>query len=301
MTTFADLMVRVRQQLMGYAKDQSAIAELAVSMAGGDVTFTVSPDTVTSISSGLVEIDEELLLVKSFDRTSGQVTLLGGLNGRGAEGTTPAAHAVQALVTADPRFPKMRIKEAINDTIRALSPGLVAFGSTDIVNSSVVYEYGMPAEATDAWVVSDQTVGPTQVWMQGTRWKFITKAPTSAFPTGKSIQLFDAITPGRTMHVVYTKDPSPLVNLADEWVATTGLPERCADLPIWGACARLLPSYEAARLQQSSIESTERAPLVPPRAAAQAAQYFQMMFDKRLAEERAAMFEQVPQTQYYGS
>lgn len=299
MTTFSGLVTQVRQQLMGYARDQQAVAELAVGMTDTDTTFTVSQDTVTSISRGLVEVDDELILVKSFDRTSGQVSVFGGLNGRGAEGTTPAAHSFQALVTSGVTFPRVRVMEAINATIRTLSPGLVAFGETDIVNLSVVYEYGMPADATDVWSVSDQTVGPSQVWEQGRTWKFITKAPTSAFPTGKSVQLLDAVTPGRTMHVVYTKDPQPLVNAADDWLTVTGLPERAADLAVWGACARLLPAYEAARLQQSSIEATERAPLVPVRSAASAAQYYQLMFDKRLAEERARMFEDVPQTQYF--
>jgi hypothetical protein len=300
-TTFDGLLARIRQQAMGYAKDQSAVGELAASMAAGDTSFTADVGTVTALSRGLVEIDDELILVKSYDRTSGVVQVMGAANGRGAEGTVAASHGIHSLVTADPRFPRARMKEAVNDVLQALYPTLVVFDTVEITNISVVYEYGMPADALDVWAVSNQTVGPTQVWTQGRNYKFVPTADTAAFPTGKSIQLFDSVTPGRTMFVKYAKAPSPLANGSDDFATVTGLPERCVDLVVWGACARLLPAYEAARLQQTSVESTERAALVPPGSALKGAQYYLAMYQQRLAEERARLFEENPITQSYGS
>lgn len=301
MTTFDGLLARIRQQAMGYAKDQSAVAELAVAMAPGDTTFTADSSTVSNISRGLAEIDEELILVKSYDRASGVVQVMGATNGRGAEGTVAASHAQHALITADPRFPRVRMREAVNDVLQALYPQLVVFSTTTISNISVVYEYGMPADALDVWAVADQTIGPSQVWMQAMNYRFNPTANPTAFPTGRSIQLFDPVTPGRAMFVKYTKAPTPLVNGSDDFAATTGLPERCVDLVVWGACARLLPAYEAARLQQTSVESTERAPLVPPSSATKTAQYYLAMYQQRLDEERNRMFQEHPQTTSYGA
>lgn len=301
MTTFDGLLARIRQQAMGYAKDQSAVAELAVAMAPGDVTFTADSSTVSNISRGLAEIDEELILVKSYDRASGVVQVMGATNGRGAEGTVAVSHAQHALITADPRFPRVRMREAVNDVLQALYPQLVVFSTTTISNISVVYEYGMPADALDVWAVSDQTIGPTKVWMQAMNYRFNPTASTIDFPTGKSIQLMDPVTPGRAMLIKYTKAPTPLVNGSDDFAATTGLPERCVDLVVWGACARLLPAYEAARLQQTSVESTERAPLVPPGSALKGAQYYLAMYQQRLDEERNRMFLDNPQTTSYGA
>lgn len=299
--TFAALVTRVRQQILGYAKDQPALAELAQDMAADDTTFTVDKDTVGNLSQGLAEIEDELVLIKTFDSASGLVTVLGGANGRGAEGTTAAAHAAQALITSAPRFPRQRIKEAINDTILGVYPDLVVFDTVDIVNTSVVYEYAMPADAMDVWSVADATIGPSQVWTQGTRWRFNPDASTDSFSTGKSVQLFDAVTPGRTMRVTYTKTPAALTADSDGLQAVSGLPDRCADLVTYGACARLLPAYEAARLQQQTIEATERAPLVPPKSAVQAASYYQQMYMQRLLEERTRMFADHPQPTYYAS
>jgi hypothetical protein len=301
MTTFDGLLARIRQQVSGYTKDQAAYAELAADMASGDVTFTVTSDTEQSISRGLVEIDDELLLVKRYDASSGVVSVLAGLNGRGAEGTIPAAHAANSLITTSPKYPRARMREAVNDVLSSLYPQLVVFDTTVISNISVVYEYGMPADALDVWAVSDSLVGPTKVWMQGLNFRFNPTADTSAFPTGKSIQLFDPVTPGQPMLIKYTKAPQALVNGSDDFAAVTGLPERCVDLVVWGAAARLLPAYDAARLQQSSIESTERAPLVPPSSATKTAQYYMAMYQQRLEEERMRMFEENPQTTSYGS
>lgn len=301
MTTFDGVLTRIRQQTLGYAKDQPAVGELASDMLADDTSFTADADTVTALSRGLVEIDDELILVKGYDRGSGVVQVMGGPNGRGAEGTTPAAHSAQALITADPRFPRARVREAVNDVIQSLYPQLVVFETTEISNVSVVYEYGMPADALDVWAVSNQLIGPTQVWTQGSNYRFNPTADTTAFPTGKSIQLFDAVTPGRAMLIKYTKAPSPLVSGSDDFTTVTGLPERCVDLVVWGACAQLLPAYEAGRLQQSTVESTERAALVPPGSALKGAQYYMAMFQQRLEQERARMFEENPQPTYYGS
>lgn len=301
MTTFADLVNRVRQQILGYAKDQLAVTELAQDMTPTDTSFTVDTATIDNLSRGLVEIEDELVLVKSYDASSGVVQIMGSLNGRGAEGTQAAAHGVTTLVTSDPRFPRARVKEAINDAILGVYPDLVVFGYTNISNLAVVYEYGMPADALDVWAVSDQLVGPTQVWMQGTRFRFNPSADPTSFPTGKSIQLFDPVTPGRAMRVKYTKTPVALSADADDFEAVSGLPNRCADLIVWSACARLLPAYESARLQQQAIEATERAPLVPPRSAAQTAAYYYQLYQQRLQEERNRMFLEHPQPTYYVS
>ena len=301
MTTFASLVSQVRQQLLGYSLDQESISELTADMSPSDTTFTVDVATVTALSRGLVEIDDELMLVKSFDRNSGTVSILGATNGRGVDGSTAASHSAHALVTASPAYPRVRVKEAINATIRDLYPDLVCFASTDITNVSVVYEYQMPAEAREVWGVKLQTVGPTQVWMQGRQWRFDSQADPTAFPSGKSIQIFDSVTPGRAMRVIYTTEPNPLVNDSDDFAAVSGYPDRVSDVVMWGACARLMPAYDAARLQQQAVESTERATLVPATAALKTASYYQQQFLSRLERERRRQFEENPTTQTYGA
>lgn len=301
MTTLNDLIIQIRQQILGYSKNQAAVSELSASMSDTDTTFTVDGATVTNISRGLVEIDDELILVKNFDRNSGVITVMGNVNGRGYEGTVAAAHSQYAIVTSDPPFPRVRIKEAINNTINAMYPDLVVFGATEIPKLAPVFEYELPAEAKDVWYVTGQLVGPSKVWQPLPNWRYNPNANTSVFPSGKSIEIFDFVTPGRAQRVIYVKEPGTLVNGNDDFTTTTGYPDRVADIVKWGACARLLPAYEAARLQQRVVESTERAPLVPPKAAAQAAAYFQQLYYQRLQEERRRQWEEVANYQRFQS
>lgn len=299
MTTFNDLVYRVRQSLLGFTLDQASVSELTVAMGASDTTFTVDGGTVTNLSRGLVEIDDELILVRSYDRTSGVVTVMGSTNGRGAEGTTAAAHAQYALVTASPAFPRARVKEAINQAIQGLYPALSVFASTEITNISVVYQYEMPAAAKDVRAVALQTVGPSKVWQQGKNWRFDPRSNTTDFPSGKSLQVFDPVTPGRAMRVLYETEPGTLSANADDFTTVTGYPDRVADLVVWGACARLAPALDAGRLQQQAVESTERAALVPATSALKTASYFQQQYYQRLEEEKARQFEEDPAVQFY--
>lgn len=291
--TFDNIVQRVRQQLLGYTRDQASISYLVQPMTSTATSFMVDPGTVSNLSNGLTEIGDEMVLVKNYDRTTGTVNIMAGLNGRGVEGTVAASHATDDIVTADPRFPRVRIKEAINDTIAAMYPDLFIFGQYEFPYLAARFEYPIPADVDNVYKVVANTVGPSGIWKPMTKWRFNTFASTTPgqvkptpTPTGKSLQIFDQVTPGRNIRVSYTKAPSTLVNGSDDFASVTGYPERYLDMVTYGACWRMLPSYEAGRLQQQSIEATERAPLVPVGAATSASQYFLGLYTKRMNEER---------------
>lgn len=293
MTTLDQLVRRVRQNLLGFAMSQESVSSLSVAMDSDDTTFQADGETIVNLSRGLVEIDDELILVKKWDQTSGTVTVMGAANGRGYEGTTAASHSQDALIISNPAFPKARIKEAIADTIANLYPQLVVFSSTEITKLAPVIEYELPSDVDGVWYVVGQTVGPTKVAQPLPNWRYNPKARTANFASGKSLQVFDAVTPGQAIKVVYSKAPTALASGSSEFT-TTGYPERMTDLVIYGACKRLLPSLEAARLQMQSVETTERAALVPPQSAAKAASLYASLFGERLEEERSRQWDEVP-------
>lgn len=295
--TFDQIVSRVKQQLLGYTRDQASISYLTNDVGATDVQFTVDPETVTNISKGLIEIDDELILVKKYDRSTGTVTVMGGLSGRGAEGTTAAAHTTNTIITDDPMYPTARVKEAINDTIQGTFPDLWVFGDYEFPKIAARYEYPLPVDVEDVYKVTVNTIGPSAVWFPLSSWRFNPSAslttgqvfPTPP-PTGKSLQIMrDFIVPGRNIRVEYIKKPNVLVNDSDDFTTTTGYPDRYIDLITYGACWRLLPAYESARLQQQAIEATERAPLVPTGAGSNASKYYMALYQQRLAEERTRL------------
>lgn len=293
MTTLEDLRQRVTSQILGFARDQQQVSELSAPMTAADTTFTLDQNTAQVISRGLVEIDDELILVRSLDFSTNTATVLGGVNGRGRGGTTAASHATAALVTMSPQVPRIRVTESINQTLLAMYPQIPVFAITEISKLAPVYEYGMPADATGVWYIVADTVGPTQVHYPHPRWRYNPKAATDDFPTGKSIQLLDYVTPGRKIRIVYLKAPT-LLSAGTDDLTSTGYEDRMAEAVVWGACARLIPTYEAGRLQQLAVEGTERANLVPATAAVKTAAYYEQLFQQAVLRERERILEEVP-------
>lgn len=291
--TFAQLQSRVRQQILGFTKDQEQYSFLSGSMTSSDTTFTVDSETTDQLSAGLVEIEDELILVKKFDRNTGLVTVMAGVNGRGREGTTPASHSSNAIVINDPLFPKATLKQACLDSIQGIYPDIPVFTTTSFNKVAPVFEYGLPSDCEEVWQVNADTVGPSKVNFAVQRWRFNVQANVSKFPTGKSLQVLDSITPGRSIKVVYTKPPTSPVNDSDDLASVTGYSsgdiDRFSDMLTYGAVARLLPAYESARLQQGAIESMERSSLVQTGAATNAAKYYWQLYKERIAEERTRM------------
>jgi hypothetical protein len=286
--TLADMKGRIKQLLQGYTRNQEQITWLAADMLASDTTFSVDPSTSKLMSRGLVEINNELILVNNFNSQTGLVTVSAGVNGRGRENTTAAAHSTNDIVTMDPDYPRERIQEAINDTIQATYPDLYVMSTFDFPKVAARYEYQMPADSEMILRVTCDTIGPSRVKFPAQMVRYNPQAqndPTAGLTTGKTIEIMDGIVPGRTIHVVYIKKPNTLTNDSDDYETTVGYPERTVDMIQYGAVARLLSGVESARLQQKSVEATERAPLVPTGAASNASQYFWNMYQKRMNEE----------------
>ncbi len=299
--TLADMKNRIRQTLQGYTRNQEQITWLASGMTASDTTFTVDSGTANAMTRGLVQIGNELIQVTSYNVTTGLVTVAAGVNGRGVEGTTAATHAINDIVTMDPDYPNQRITEAINDTIQSTYPDLFVMSSTEFPKNAVVFEYEMPTEAEDVLRVTFDTISPSRVWPPSQSWRFNPQASTSSggVTTGKSLQIMDKITPGKAIRVVYTKKPGVFTADSEDYETQVGYPERTIDMIQFGAIARLLSGVESARLQQKSVEATERAPLVPTGAASNASQYYWNMYQKRLNEEVDRLHQLFPSYQTF--
>lgn len=299
MSTFDQLTEQVRQEILGYTANQESISALAEAMTESATEFSVDADTVDNLSSGIVEVGDELILVKAYDRTSGAAMVLGGANGRGYQGTTAAAHSAGDLVTASPAFPRHRIKQAVNKAVTGLYPALVAFGSHEFDRVSTQLEYELPEDATDVWSVHAEITGPSKVWQPLINYRFNPDANTGDFPSGKSLQQLDPVTPGETVRVVYSKEPQPMAAGSDDFETVTGYPERIEDLVVYGAIMRLLPALAASRLQMQAVESSERAHIVGGNDAAKAVQLYSALYETRLEDERSRQFTDRPVASYF--
>jgi hypothetical protein len=113
MPTLNELVDEVKANLQGYALRQDRITYVA-NPAGLTTTSTeITVGSSSNLAKGIIEIDDELIWIDSFDKSNNQLNVIPGF-GRGYQGTTASPHSLYAPVTLSPTFPRNSIKKAIN-------------------------------------------------------------------------------------------------------------------------------------------------------------------------------------------
>jgi hypothetical protein len=288
-TTLTDLINEVQINLAGYTYQQDRATHL--SSAVTTTTSSSTSPTILSLGStenlgkGVVEIDEELLWIDSFDRVANTATV--SPYGRGYLGTTAATHALDTKVTISPTFPRYVVKKAINDTINAAGSTIYAAKVTTFTFNAAQTTYDFDGlNIQNILTIMWQSVGPSQEWLPVRRWSWDSKADATAFgATSQTVTIGDYITPGRTVKVVYSTDPVPFTTNAQDFSTQTGLPESCKDVIVLGASYRLLTYLDPARAGQVSPQADETDSKRPYGASQTATKQLYALYTQRLNEE----------------
>jgi hypothetical protein len=252
-----------------------------------------------SVGKGVIEIDEELMWVDSFDRVANTATV--APFGRGYLGTTGATHTLDTKVTISPTFPRFNIKRAINDTIRALGANIFAVKTTTFTFNSAVSTYAFNnLNIKNILSVTWQDIGPSKEWVPLRRWDFDSLASTTAFGAGaQTITLGEAPVSGRTVKVVYATDPNPFTTNSEDYATVTGLPESTRDVVVLGAAYRLLSFLDPARASQVSPQADETDSKRPYGASQTATKQLYALYIQRLDEETKSQQQNYPIKVHY--
>lgn len=281
MTTFDDMVQETLMNLEGFALRQDRSTYLTAGINSTDLTVALASGE--NIGKGIIEIDDELIHLDSVDRTD-RAALISPF-GRGYRGTTAASHDINTKVTFAPSFPKISVRRALNDTIRAVYPSVYGVGKTTFSANSVQTTYSLPSEAETVLSVSWDVIGPSGEWLPIRHWRDDHTANTTEYPTGKTIGIYDSITPGRTVQVTFTKEPSLLVNGSDDFAAVTGLPNSVKDVIIYGASYRMVSFIDPGRLNFVAPEADQNDTTRPFGSGTSTARYLFALYQQRLQEE----------------
>ena len=288
-TTLTDLINEVTINLAGYTYQQDRATHLGAAVTT-TTSSSASPTILTlgsteNLGKGVIEIDEELLWIDSFDRVANTATV--SPYGRGYLGTTAATHALDAKVTISPTFPRYVVKKAINDTINAAGSTIYAAKVTTFTFNAAQTTYDFDGlNIQNILTIMWQSVGPSQEWLPVRRWSWDSKADATAFgATAQTVTIGDYITPGRTVKVVYSTDPTPFTTNAQDFSTQTGLPESCKDVIVLGASYRLLTYLDPARAGQVSPQADETDAKRPYGASQTATKQLYALYTQRLNEE----------------
>ena len=298
MPTFAQMVDEVRSNLAGYTLRQDRITNLTNPGGINTSELAIKIGNSENLAKGIVEIDDELIWINSFDRQNLTLNAIQGF-GRGYGGTTPAPHAQNSMVTLTPTFPRVNVKKAINDTINSLYPKLFAVSSITFTFNAAQIAYALPDDARDVLYVSWQTPGPSREWLPVNRWRIDRMANISAFNTTKTVNIYEKIMPGRTVQVYYSTIPNDLTNNSDDFATVTGLPETSRDVITLGAAYRLLSYLDTGRINLSSAEADINDNKLPSTAGASASKYVFALYQQRLLEESTKLQDRFPIRVHY--
>ena len=311
-TTLTNMIDEVSMNLSGYTLTQdrstylkSAVTAVASSSASPTVLSLGSTDNV---GKGIVQINEELLWIDTYDRVGNTATV--APYGRAYLGTTLAAHAVDAKVTISPTFPRFSIKRAINDTINAIGSSIFAASTTTITSNAAVAAFRLPTTVTldttadslkirNILAVAYQSIGASKEWIPIRTWRFDSNANTTAFTSGQTISIYDVVPSGRTIQIVYAKDPEVFTTNAQDFSTQTGLPDSCKDVVILGATYRLLTNLDPARAAMVSPQADEVDSKRPYGSSQSLTKNIYALYSQRLAEEIKSQQNQYPIRVHY--
>ena len=303
MTTLGQMIDEVLINLSGYTyqQDRSTYLRTAVSTLTSPSTAPtiLSLGDTSNVGKGVLEVDEELMWIDSFDRVANTATV--SPYGRGYLGTVAATHAADAKVTISPIFPRYVIKKAINDTIRAMGASLLSIKQTTFPFNAAVNTYEFEnLQIENILTMSWQDTGPSKEWIRIKRWDFDPLADVATWGSGsQTVTIYDWITPGRTVKVMYATPPTAMENNSDVFTTTTGYPESARDIAILGASYRLLAYLDPARAGQISPQADETDGKRPYGASASATKQLFALYSQRLNEEVSAMQGQYPPRIHY--
>jgi hypothetical protein len=306
MTTLLDMIDEVSINLSGYTLQQDRATHITTNVAATASTIaapiTLSLASTDSVGKGIIEIDEELFWVDNYDRVGNTATI--APYGRAYLGTTLAAHTAGTKVTIAPTFPRFVIKRAINDTISAIGSSIFAANKTTITSNLSTSAFRLPATGNSLNIrsvlaVAYEAIGPSKEWIPVRNWRFDGNANSTAFTSEQTISIYDMITSGRTIQVVYSTDPVPFTDNTQTFTTQTGLPQSCKDLVVLGATYRLLSNLDPARASMVSPQADETDSKRPYGSSQSITKQVYALFNQRLNEEIKNQQEKYPIRVHY--
>jgi len=296
-TTYAQLVNEVLLSLSGYTLRQDRTTHLTQDLTSSGLSLNLA--STTNIGKGVVEIDDELIWLDSYDRVSSTATA--APYGRGYMGTTAASHTLNTKVTVAPTFPRIAVKKAINEAIQAVYPNLFALGTHEFTYNPVHTTYEIPQEVQTIQYVSYSTIGPSREWKPVRGWRQDSMASTTTWTSGNTISIYDGIPAGRTIQMHYTRVPTDFNGSAESSVfeTVTGLASSSKDVIIYGACYRLSSFIDAGRLNYSSAEADQADTKIQYGSGASTARFFLALYQQRLKEEADKLRDLYPSRIHY--
>lgn len=287
MTTAATIIQQARRDLLaGLVEERSRLSQ---PMDAVITTLTVVGDGKGIREGAVVEIGNELMYVWVFSAGSAQVE-------RGFDGTTPAAHAANAIITVKPRFPNRMLFDHLNDDIVDLSSPANGLFQIKVVERP----YNGSDRAIDLTGVTDiinihevRWKYQNDEWPEVRRWRLSRNANTTNFQSGLML-ILDEPVQASTMRIIYRAPFGALTGFTDDITTVAGVPASLADVLRMGVQLRAMVGREVKRNFIEAQGDTRRAEEVGAGATQASWRGIAALRAQRIEAEQARLSQQYP-------
>ena len=285
----SSLVDEVTEVFRSYVRQQEPTTALTTTVNSSVTTLTVDDGTV--VSKGLAQLEDEMIYVRSVDRTTNIVTLEPW--GRGQSGSTAASHTSGSRFTQAPATPRVRARDVLSQVLQEIFPRLFPVAATTLDINGAQLLYSLPATAYHVLAVEFQPPGASLSWIPVKRWR------QNKTPTAVEIEVISPTLPGNdTVRVHYIKTPPSALTMSDD-LETLGYPTSIRDVILFGALAKLAVTSEMSRVQTSAVESHARSEAVPAGSATSLSRYLYQLFQARLEDEARNLQFRYPIVSHY--
>lgn len=288
MSTVNSLVEEAAASLRGYVRNQEQVTYLTADCTESDTTLTVGNGA--RISAGRIAIGDEILEVDSIDGNTVNIFPFG----RGADGSTAAAHTANDRVVANPLFPRYRVRLAVEESIKSVATMVPAVATTEFTFNPGTYSVNLPADVAEVLNVQGEQAGLTNTWTTINRYRVDKFADETAFAGGNSLVVLAGAFPGKKVQVTYTKTAPALLTDATDVVADLGLRPTLRDVITLGAVARLLSMVDISTLDPSSVQALFVDEKRQPGSTTRIVSQLWALYRERLDEEKNLFMRQNP-------
>lgn len=277
--------------------------ELTNSVAANATSLAITGTQGSIDAAGILEVDYELYLVQGVSGANNPTIAVTP----GYLDSTSASHDAGAVVRVNPRFPRMDILQAVNETIDSLSnpsaglfntatvtvtynPVIIGYDLTDVVTQAGVSNFSL----TDLIEVRSHEYGPWNKWpvIPRSKLRLQRNADTTIFPSGLALEVMEGGYPGRPVRILYktpyTTGLTP-ANLETDLEVSTGLHSQAHDIVPMGAILRLAEWRDIKRAFTEDQSEPRKAQEVPVGSSETALKMLQNHYTQRVAEERSRL------------
>jgi hypothetical protein len=304
-STLEQLTDRVDTLLHGYTVNMESTTWLTGAITTTTQT-TISVNDANVVSRGFIQIGDEIMYVNSTNNIDNILTLAPW--GRAQRGTLAVEHDNSSKVMVSPLFPRFEIKRAINDTLNSMYPSIFAIGQYQFPYIAARTTYDLPDVVENVLSVTHHVIGPSKEWLPVRAWQLDRTANPGEWGTGgnfgKTLGIYSAVVPGRTVNVAFSKRPTlfnitALPSVTQEYSTVTGMPDYSEDVVIYGAAFRMISFLDPSRLGALSAEADVLDNQRGPRSGENASRFLFNVYNTRLNEVAENQRRQFPIRSHY--